>query len=296
MAEKILVTGATGTIGKAVVNALKSKGASFVAAVTTEQRGKDVFGPDIPIVEFNYENTGTFPQATEGVSKVFLLGPPLRTDLDALVIPFVKHLKTAGIRRVVYISALGLDEVAELPFHTRVVEALKANGFDYTILQPTFFAQNFKNYEWENITQRSITFVPAGNGKVGFVDVEDIALVAATVLTEEGHTGKTYPLTGPDLLSYAEAAIQLSEVLGKHIHYPNPSPEVYTQTLKDAGAPDFIASYMNPVYAMIADNKVNILSDKVERLTGKKPTALKKVLERDFGGVSQHGSDVLAAR
>lgn len=283
MTEKILVTGATGTIGKALVKALTIKGASFVAGVTTEQKGKDLLGEDVPTVVFNYENKETYASATEGITKVFLLGPPLRTDLDKLVIPFLAHLNASGINRVVYISALGLDEVKELPFHTKVVEAIKGYGFKYTILLPTFFAQNFKNYEWENITQRSVTFVPAGSGRTGFVDVEDIALVAATVLTEDNHEGKTYTITGPELLSYTEAAKQLSEVLRKPVHYPAPSPELFTQVLKEAGAPAFIASYMIPVYSLIADGKVAILSDDVERLTGKKPTPLKKVLERDFG-------------
>ena len=287
MKEKILVTGSTGTIGKALVSTLKSKGASFVAGVTSEQRGKDILGADVRSVVLNYEKQDSYAKATEGVSKVFLLGPPLRTDMDTLVLPFIKHLKASGINRVVYISALGLDDVKELPFHNRVVQALKDHRFDYTILMPTFFAQNFKNYEWDNIVQRGITFVPAGHGKVGFVDVEDIALVAATVLTEEGHEGKTYAITGPELLSYQEAAEQLSDVIGKTIHYANPSPEVYTQALKDAGAPDFIASYMIPVYSMITDGKVAVLSDEVERLTGKKPTQLRVVLERDFAAVPQ---------
>ena len=287
MKEKILVTGSTGTIGKALVSTLKSKGASFVAGVTSEQRGKHILGADVRSVVLNYEKQDSYAKATEGVSKVFLLGPPLRTDMDTLVLPFIKHLKASGINRVVYISALGLDDVKELPFHNRVVQALKDHRFDYTILMPTFFAQNFKNYEWDNIVQRGITFVPAGHGKVGFVDVEDIALVAATVLTEEGHGGKTYAITGPELLSYQEAAEQLSDVIGKTIHYANPSPEVYTQALKDAGAPDFIASYMIPVYSMITDGKVAVLSDDVERLTGKKPTQLRVVLERDFAAVPQ---------
>jgi uncharacterized protein YbjT (DUF2867 family) len=282
MAEKILVTGATGTIGKALIQALKDRGASFVAGVTSEQRGKEVLGNDVPQVEFNYEKPATFAGATEGVSRVFLLGPPLRTDLDSLVMPFIRHLKESGILRVVYVSALKLELVKDLPFHARVIEALEAQGFEFTILKPSFFAQNFKNYEGENIRQRGVTFVPAGDGKVGFIDVHDIALVAAAVLTEEGHAGKSYELTGPETLSYADAAQQLSQVLGKTIVYPNPKPEVYAQTLKEAGAPDFIAPYMNGVYSLIANHHVNILSDNVERLTGKKPTPLKAVLERDF--------------
>jgi uncharacterized protein YbjT (DUF2867 family) len=155
------------------------------------------------------------------------------------------------------------------------------------VVLPSFFAQNFKNYEWENITQRNIVFVPAGEGKVGFVDVEDIALVAATILTEEGHTGKTYKLTGPEKLSYKEAADLLSEVTGRKVHYPNPSPEVFTQTLKAAGAPDFIAPYMTAVYSLIANNHVNFLSDDIQRVTGKNPTPLKKVFEKDFSAWSE---------
>lgn len=286
MAEKILVTGATGTIGKALVNALKSKGAAFVAGVSSKQKGEDILGTDVPTVVFKYENSETYEQATEGVDNVFLLGPPLRTDMDELLFPFIKHLKASGIKRVVYVSALGLDEVKELPFHRRVVEAIQTHGFEYTILLPTFFAQNFRNYEWENITQRGIMFVPAGHGKTGFVDAEDIALVAATVLTEEGHEGKSYTITGPELLSYAEASEQLSKVVGKTIQYAAPSPELYTQVLKDAGAPDFVASYMIPVYSLIADGKVAVLSDNVEKLTGKKPTPLKEVFERDFAAKS----------
>lgn len=288
MTERILVTGATGTIGKALINELGKKGASFVAGVTSKQRGLDVLGPHVQTTVLNFEDSTSFLQSTEGITKVFLLGPPLRTDLDALLLPFVEHMKAQGIKRVVYVSALGLEEMKELPFHARVVQALQDAQFDLTILLPTFFAQNFKNYEWENIVQRGIVFVPAGTGKAGFVDVHDIALVAATVLTEDGHSGKSYTLTGSELLSYADAAQLLSEVIGKPVQYPNPSPEVFAMVLKQAGAPDFIASYITPVYSLIADHKAGVLSGDVERVTGKKPTPFKAVIERDFAGVRQN--------
>jgi len=231
---------------------------------------------------FDFENPATYALATEGIDKVFLLGPPLRNDLDTLVLPFVHHLKSANVKRVVYIGALSLELVPELPFHTSVIEALAKEGFDYTVLKPSFFAQNFKNYEWENITHRGITFVPAGNGKVAFIDIEDIAAVAATVLTEEGHSAKTYQLTGPELFSYHDAAKLLTQITGKQIIYPQPSPEEYTKALEAAGAPDFIAPYMTAVYSLIADEKVAFISDDVEKITGKKPSSFKKVLEKDF--------------
>jgi uncharacterized protein YbjT (DUF2867 family) len=203
-------------------------------------------------------------------------------NLDSLLTPFIDFLKGKEIKRVVYVGSLGMEKMAELPFHVILTEKLKRDGFDYTILKPSFFAQNFKNYEWENIVQRGILYSPAGNGKVAFVDVNDIATVAAKALTGDGHGGKEYEITGPETLSYADAASILSEATNKQIVYPNPSPEEYTGALKGAGAPDFIAPYMISVYSLIANNEVNIVSPVVEALTGKKPTSLKAVLERDF--------------
>ena len=238
---------------------------------------------DNQIVAFDYTDAATYGPATADVDRVFLLGPPAMLGVDKILTPFIDFLKSAGIRRVVYVSALGADQMGdELDFHTKMEQKLAADGFDFTILKPSFFAQNFKTYEWENITQRGITFQVAGTGKVGFVDVRDVANVAAAALTQPGHTGKTYILTGPEALSYPDAAQLLTEVTGKPVVYPNPSPQAYTEALRGAGAPDFIAPYMISVYSLIADGKAAGLTTDIERLTGQKPTALKTVLERDF--------------
>ena len=90
-------------------------------------------------------------------------------------------------------------------------------------------------------------------------------------------------ITGPESLSYAEAAAILAEVTHQPIAYPNPTPEEYAATLKSAGAPDFIATYMISVYSLIANDKVNIVLPAAEQLTGRKPGTLRAVLERDFG-------------
>lgn len=282
MSNKILVTGATGTIGKAVVQSLIKEKANFVAAVRDKATGSEKLGKGVQLVTFDFEDPSTFEAATQGVDKVFLLGPPLILNLDSLLTPFIDFLKTKEIKRVVYVGSLGMEKLADLSFHVILSEKLKKDGFDYTILKPSFFAQNFKNYESDNITQRSITYAPAGTGKVAFVDVNDIARVAVKALLEDGHIGKEYEITGPETHSYADAASILSKVLDKQVVYPNPSPEEYTGALKAAGAPDFIAPYMISVYSLIANNDVNIVSPVVEKLTGKKPASLKEVLERDF--------------
>lgn len=282
MSAKILVTGATGTIGKALVNSLQQKNVSFVAGVRNPEQAKEKLGNNIEVVEFDFSNPATFERATEGVNKVFLLGPPLVLNLDEVLKPFIDFLKSKNILRVVYISALGLENVKELPFHEIIIKKLEADGFELTVLKPTFFAQNFKNYEWENITERGITFNVAGDGKTAFVDVNDIGAVAAHTLVEEGHSGKSYELTGPELLSYSDAAALLTEVLGKPIVYPNPTAEAYKGALAAAGAPAFIADYMIAVSSLIKNRFVEVVSNDIEKITGKKPTALKEVLKRDF--------------
>ncbi len=281
MTNKILVTGATGTIGKAVIKSLQTKHASFIAGVREKETAKEKLG-GVDLVKFDFSDASTFEEATTHVDSVFLLGPPLVLNLVELLTPFIDFLKRKKIMKVVYVSALGLEHVKELPFHSILEKKLADDGFDFTILKLSFFAQNFKTYDWENVTQRHITYAPAGTGKVAFVDVNDIGEAAAAILTSGRHAKKTYVLTGPELLSYFDAATILSDVTGKTITYPNPSAEEYTGALKAAGVPDFVAPYMISVYSMIANNHVNIIGNDIEKLTGRKPNTLRNVLSAQF--------------
>ncbi|MBY8962060.1 SDR family oxidoreductase [Flavobacterium sp. D11R37] len=271
---KILVTGATGTIGKLVVKHLENLGADYLSGTRNPKGGKDVY--------FDYNDPSSFKNATEGVDTAFVLGPPLVLGLDAVLTPFLDFLKEKGILRVVYFSAYKGDKMQGLDFHPKLEQKLKDDGFDYTILRPTFFAQNFKNYEGDNITQRDIIFMPAGDGKASFIDADNIAEVAAIALTQPGHSGKVYELTGPESVSYHDVAKLLTEITGRTISYPNPSPEQFKSVLTESGAPEFIADYLISVYGTIAANNVDSITDDYKKITGKEPTPIKKVLEQDF--------------
>ena len=282
MTPHILVTGATGTVGREVVNALRKQGSDFVAGVRNENKAKDILGPNTYTAYFDFEQPATFERATQNVDRVFLLGPPINPQLDELVNSFINHLDKRGIRRIVYLSALGAESLEGLPFHANVERKLKHLNTDWTILQPSFFSQNFRNYEYENITERSITYMPAGEGKAGFVDVRDIGEVAAKVLTNDAHIHQTYVLTGPEALSYHQAAQLLTEVLGKSVHYPAPDPDTFASALMVTGAPNFVAEYMNEIYGLIRDGKADHVSNTVERIVGRSPTSLREVLQRTF--------------
>jgi len=289
MSKKILVTGATGTLGSEVVKALKKSGAAFKAGVRDAAKATQKFGAGVELVEFDFANPSTYAAATEDVDRVFLLGPPLNYEMDKLLAPFIDHLNAQSIKRVAYLSAYKSETIAHgLKVHKVLEEKLHALNFQVTTLKPSFFAQNFKNYEWDNITKYKIVYSPSGDGKVAFVDIRDVAEVAAKVLTESGHEGKTYELTGPETLSMSDVANILTEIRGEKIVYPNPTPEQYAQTLKQAGAPDFIAPYMTLVYSMISNGHVNHVTPDAERLLGRKPGSLRKVLEESFSEVTAY--------
>ncbi|MCW3465780.1 SDR family oxidoreductase [Chitinophaga nivalis] len=284
MSNKILITGVTGSVGKALTKSLQARQVAFKAASRNVAAAKEKLGLQEEVVHFSFDDPATFEAATADVEKVFLLGPSFNPHLDQLMTPFVAYLGKKGIKRIVYLSGLGLSgPVGLLGFHARMEQKLIQEGFDYTIIRPSYFAQNFRNYEYENITERSVVFAPAGKGKTAFIDVADIAAVATEVLTKEGHSGQAYELTGPEALSFYEVAALLTRFTGKQITYPEPDEDTFKAGLKATGVSDLIGEYMAIIYNNIANNKVAFTTDTIEKITGKKPTALETVLEQDWG-------------
>lgn len=274
--SKYFITGATGTVGSQVINALEAQGIQAYTAANRHPKGDHA-------VAFDFADAATYDRA-DGHEAVFLLGPPLAPNLFELLEPFVDHLIANDRPRVVYLSAYGTEAMPELPFHIQMEEKLAASGLDYAVLRPGFFATNFGIYERENIEQRGIIFNPAGAGATPFIDPQDIGACAATLLTQEGGAaGRTYQLTGPTAYTMHQAASIVSELTGKQIVYPEPSNEAYRGALKESGAPDFIADYMIPVYNLIRNGTVADPQPDVKDLLGRQPTDLKEVLKRDFG-------------
>jgi uncharacterized protein YbjT (DUF2867 family) len=275
-----LVIGATGTIGRSVLLALNDRGLAATAAVRSLDR---VPAEAAANVIFDFTQPETFGPALAGHDRVFLIGPPLVPDLDTLMRPFIDFLIAAGPRRVVYLSAAGMDALPELPFHANNEELLRAAPhLSLTVLRPGFFAQNFANYSRPDIEERGVLFFPAGSGKAAFIDVADIGRSAAVVLSEDGHVGKTYTLTGPEALSMADVAATLSRLLGRPVHDAAPTPDIFRSTLAQVGVPPFIAEYLIPVYGLIARGAAAGVTDDVHRLTGRPPRALADVLAEQF--------------
>ena len=278
---KYFITGATGTVGREVVRALLQQGHHVVAASRQPEKSSSIWGNQVSAIAFDFSDPSTFEHAN-GTDGVFLLGPPMTPTLFELLEPFVNHLIAKGPGRVVYLSGRGMDQLNTLTFHRDMEAKLKASHLDWRIAQPDFFAQNFSNYERQGIEGQKVVFVPAGNGKVGFVSARDIGDSVAALLTRDEFRHQSFALTGPENHSFGDAAGILTEVLGEPIHYADPDPETYKKVLLDAGMPAFVGGYMDEIYGMVREGVAEEVTHSVEQLTGHKPESLRTVLTRDF--------------
>src|SRR6266571_2588833 len=211
MEKIVLVTGATGTIGRDLVKILSENGVLVRAGVRDQAKARKQFGADIALATFDFEDTSSFPGALEGVEKVFLL-PPLMSNQVEVANAFVDAAKRGGVRHSVKLSAIGADASPPYTFgkwHAANEEHIRESGLAFTFLRPNSFMQNFITYF---PPRNGAIYLPWGTGTASFVDTRNIASVAAEVLTSDGHEEKIYTLTGPAALGIAEVAPILSEV------------------------------------------------------------------------------------
>ncbi|MBW1298939.1 NAD(P)H-binding protein [Aquimarina litoralis] len=275
------ITGATGTIGKEVVNSLLSKNEHVIAGTRDPQKLQDFYKDSVTGTYFDYGAKESYQEVlnTDGI---FLLGPPLNPGLYELLEPFVDYLQDNYKGRLIYLSGNGMENLEELPFHKKMEEKLKNSSLNWNIVRPGFFMQNFGNYDRENIQDRNIIFSPAGEGKSSFVSSKDVGSAIAELLIDPNRVKETHVLTGTKAYTHFDVAAMLSDILRREITYPNPDENTYKQVLKESGAPDFIADYMIPVYGMIKQGKVDNVTTAIKDLTGKEPESLEEVLKRDF--------------
>jgi uncharacterized protein YbjT (DUF2867 family) len=271
MRKSILVTGATGTVGRELAKRLSEKGLSVRAGVRDQAEARKQFGSNIALAPFDFENEKTFAAALEGVEKVFLLPPLLPNQLE-LMNAFVDAAKRADIRHIVKLSAIGVDEETRptaVKWHAANEQRIRESGVAFTFLRPNSFMQNFFTYFPPR--NRAI-YLPWGNGTASFVDTRDIASVAAKVLTSDGHQGKVYTLTGPATLGIAEIARILSEVTGREFKYVDVPEAAAHDGMLQAGVPRWQVDLVMELHAVNKQNRWNAVTFDIEKVTGSLPT------------------------
>jgi uncharacterized protein YbjT (DUF2867 family) len=276
----ILVTGATGTVGRAVLAELTKRGAACRAMYRREEEARKApTGASTVIADF--ASNHTLKGAVSGVEVVYLVCSPIPAlaELESNVIDASRE---SGVKHIVLNSALGAEDYPKsFPAWHRIVEdKLKASGLAYTILRPNSFMQNILAYNAPSIRAQGAFYASVGDGRTSFLDVRDIAAVAATALTAPvDHVGKTYELNGPEAVTYKELADRISRVASRTVNYVDIPEAAQRQSMLDLGMPEWQVTALLELQQYYKEGRGGDLTDVLPGLLGRAPVRLNDFLE-----------------
>ena len=288
MTETILITGATGTVGSEVVKQLSAKGENIIVKAAARSATDNTFENlnRVQVVQLDYDKPDSLAVALKGVDKLFLL-TPFQSNMVDLTSNLVSEAKKAKVKYIVKQSVMGADaEPGITPgrLHRQAEKIIEESGIPFTFLRPNFFMQNFVNYYSNLIRSQGAFYTPAGDAKVSFVDVRDIAAVAVkSLINDNQQKGSAYNITGGEALSYGQAAEILSKAVGKKINYVNVTAQDARKGMKDMSMDEWTIKSMIELFEITRAGYVSEISPIVEQVTGNKPITFSQ-FAKDYAG------------
>src|ERR671930_267920 len=296
----ILVTGATGTVGSEVVKQLVSSSSSssdnndiIIRAAFHSQNKADIFKQynnkkTVQIVNMDYNKSETIADALNHVDKLFLLNLPAPNM--AVYSNLVKEIrKYGGINHIVKLSSMAAEETGFETIigriHREEEKIIEESGIPSTFLRPGSFMQNFVNFLGQTIKTQNAFYLPAGDGKVSFVDARDIAAISVRALTNgnQQYIGKAYAITGQEAISYRQAAEILSKEVGRRISYVDIPEEDARKGMKESAMDDWVVDAIMEFYSIIRTGHASQTTNVVEQITGRKPIPFTQ-FAKDYAG------------
>ncbi len=272
--RKILITGATGTVGFETIKALNQLGpkVDLVAGVRDVMRERFKLGDcGLEFIKYDFTDPGTFETALSGCDALFLLRPPQLANVEKYFKPLIERAVAADMKHIIFLSVQGAPGNRFIPHH-KIEKLIVASGIPYTFLRPAYFMQNFTTTLHEDLVNKRQIYLPADNAKFTLIDVRDIGAVAAQVLAyPDKHLNQAYELTSDKPLNFIQMAEKLSQGLGHRINYESPTLwEFFWQKKREGVATSFIL-VMILLHYLPRFQKTPPLSPWVERITGEAP-------------------------
>jgi uncharacterized protein YbjT (DUF2867 family) len=278
----ILVTGASGSAGSTVLREVLKAGRPARAMYRSpEDAAKSPENAQAVIADF--ADKPSLARALKGVDTMYLVCSPVR-ELVGLECNMLDASREAGVRHVVLNSALGAEDYPKSfpSWHRKVEDKLKDSGLEYTILRPNSFMQNVLTYFAPSIRAQAAFYGAMGDARTSFIDVRDIAAVAAQALTSSKHAGKTYELNGPEALTYAAVAEKISRASGREVRYVDIPVERQRQAMLDQGMPEWQVTALLDLQAYYTGGQGGAVDDVLANLLGRAPRIMEQFVT-EFG-------------
>ncbi|HKL41083.1 MAG TPA: SDR family oxidoreductase [Clostridia bacterium] len=286
--KKILITGATGNMGQETIRELlkiNNENLEIIAGVRNIAKAKKELSKfaGVKFRKFDFMDNQSMEISLNGINQVLLIRPPAISQVKEYILPFIKMVKMNAVEQIVFLSLQGVEKNPIVP-HYKIEKYIKEADIPYTFLRPSFFMQNLSTTHRLEIKENNEIFIPAGNGRTNFIDVRDIAEVAALVLTQKGHLNKGYELTGRRGYTYEEIANMLSVILGRKITYKNPSILEFFYRKRKEGMATAKIIVMIGLYTVSKLGKANHKTETLKQLIYREP--------RDFRTFAQDNKNI----
>jgi uncharacterized protein YbjT (DUF2867 family) len=271
----VLVTGATGNVGAQAVRELRARGVPVRAFVRDPERAAERLGADVELTVGDLSDPASVARAVAGADRVLLSAGdgPDKVRQEAVVID---ACAAAGVRLLVKVSTVGADPASALPplaWHGEIEAHLRRAAVPAVVLRSSFHMTNLLMAA-EPVRHDRALIAPAGDGAIAMLDPRDTGSAAAVVLTQDGHAGRTHELTGPEPVTYARVAAELSEALGTPVVYVDAPPEAARAALEAAGLPPWLVTQLDGVFALVRAGALGTTTDGVRALTGRSPRGI----------------------
>ncbi|WP_289292183.1 NmrA family NAD(P)-binding protein [Sporofaciens musculi] len=280
---RILITGASGNVGRYVAQYALKNGQKITAAGTHTDTLSEMFKDRAEIVYFDFTDPKTFHGALNDVDRVFIMRPPHLGNPEDLK-PFIDALREkGGIRLVSFLSLIGVEN-NPFPPHHKIEKYIEQANLPYCHIRPGFFMQNISGVHAFEIKHFNRIVVPVKKALTSFIDAEDIGEITAKVLSEpEAHQNKAYSITGPEAIDYWQAAEILSKELGREIKYVNPNPSFAKKYwIEIRGLEKEYCTVMGILYMMTRFGTAKEVTSVFEQIMGKKPRSFQQFVKKNL--------------